>query len=146
MKKTLIILILIISTQLSAQGYQKTSMGVKTSLQAMNVEVQFITPEIVRILKWPENLNLNKQSLSVIKTPENVDLSIIENHDIITLRSKAMIVDLDLINGKVSYRNLDGELLFTEKEYGTQFTQFNDAGNGALLSNTLKKRNGTILS
>ena len=37
-----------------AQPYQKTGMGVKTKVNAVEVEIQFYSPTMVRILKWPE--------------------------------------------------------------------------------------------
>jgi len=131
MKKTFILLALIISAQLNAQEYQKIGSGVKANLQSMNVEVQFLSPEIVRILKSPDDINLDKQSLSVVKTPETVNLTISDKDQVVTMRSASLTVDLDLLSGKATYRDNNGQVLFSEKEYGTQFTPFNDAGDPA---------------
>ena len=36
-----------VSTQLIAQSYQKTNLGIKTTTQSMTVEIQFYSPTIV---------------------------------------------------------------------------------------------------
>lgn len=111
-----------------AQNYQRTPQGVKVSQQALDVEVQFFSPSIVRVLKAPEKKNYAKESLSVIKTPEQVDLKIDQQGDNLLLTSSKLKVTLNLVTGKVSYQDLNGKNLLTEKDYGTQFTDFNDAG------------------
>lgn len=55
------------STQLIAQSYQKTNLGIKTTTQSMTVEIQFYSPTIVRVLRLPEGVASAKTSLSVIR-------------------------------------------------------------------------------
>ncbi|SBW06412.1 TIM-barrel domain-containing protein [uncultured Dysgonomonas sp.] len=130
MKKNCILLILsIIAGQLFAQTYQKTDKGIKTNVQSMDVEIQFYSPGIVRVIKSPESKNFKKESLSVIKTPQTTALDISQNGNTVSLNSDLMQVSINLNTGKVAYSDKSGNPLFTEKDYGTQFSNFNDAGN-----------------
>ncbi len=130
MKKKFILLILsIIAGQLFAQTYQKTDKGIKTNVQSMDVEIQFYSPSIVRVVKSPEGRSFKKESLSVIKTPQTTALDISQNGSIVSLNSELLQVTVNLNTGKVAYSDNSGNPLFTEKDYGTQFSNFNDAGN-----------------
>lgn len=123
MERTTLLAILLAMTSLTfGQSYQQTATGLKTSLQSMNVEIQFLSPGIVRVLKAPEGLAYEKKSLSVVKTTEQTSLKGSKNGDVVTLTSSALNVDVNLVTGKVSYRDAQGNALFTEKDYGTQFT------------------------
>lgn len=109
-----------------AQSFDKTPFGVKANIQSMNVEVQFFSPKIVRVLKYPENTTLSKQSLSVIKEPEKVNFETRRSEDMVYLVSADLSVVLNLRTGKVSFADNTGNALFTEKDYGTQFTAVKD--------------------
>ena len=50
---------------LFAQNYQKTSSGIKTTVNAVDIEVQFFAPAVARVIKSPEGVAYEKQSLSV---------------------------------------------------------------------------------
>jgi alpha-D-xyloside xylohydrolase len=110
------------STQLIAQSYQKTDRGIKTTTQSMVVEIQFYSPTIVRVLRVPEGVTSSKTSLSVIKVPEKTDLKIADDGQIVTISSNSTKVSYNLTTGKVSYFDLKGNALFTEKDFGAQFT------------------------
>ena len=112
----------LIATPLWGQSYQKTSCGIKANVCSMNVEVQFYSPEIVRIIKSPIGTDFVKKSFSVIKTPEETDYSVREQNDCVVLKSKAVEITLNLKTGKVAYADAKGNSLLTEKDYGTQFT------------------------
>lgn len=118
----LLLFVLLVLPSLSAQEYQQTTSGFKTRLQSMDMEVKFYSPGIVRILKTPVGVVFKKESLSVIKIPENIQLSINKLGDVVTLRSNKLEVLANIKTGKVTYTDLNGVVLFTEKEYGTQFT------------------------
>lgn len=125
---TLILSFLILFTgQLSAQQYKKTATGVKASIRSMDVEVKFYSPSIVRVIKFPEVNTYERESLSVIKMPESVDLKISDkSNDEISVSSSLVQVDLNLQTGRVTFSNKKGNRLFTEKDYGTQFTPIMD--------------------
>jgi len=119
---SVVLLGLFIISSLSSQNYQKTTTGVKTTLQSMEVEVQFFSPSIVRVKKWPEGVPFKKESLSVIKTPQETALTVNKQGDVVSMKSDKLEVTLNLLTGKVSYLDLAGKVLFTEKDYGTQLT------------------------
>jgi len=110
------------SQQVVSQTYQKTDVGVKTTTQSFQIEVQFLSPTIVRVLKTPEGVSIDKKSLSVVKLPEKVELKITDDGKIVSLSSTSIKAVLDLVTGRVTFSDLKGNQLFTEKDYGTQFT------------------------
>jgi alpha-D-xyloside xylohydrolase len=125
---TLAIFVLLIQENSKAQSYQKTDLGVKTVVNAINVEIQFYDPSTARVLKSPEGKSFSKQSLSVIKVPQKTDFSVKQQGDVLSLKSKNLTATLNLKNGQVSFTKPAGENLLKEKEAGVSFTDFNDAG------------------
>lgn len=129
------------TNMLFGQEYQKTPSGIKTSVDAINVEVQFFTPSVVRIVKSPEGMAVEKQSLSVIAKPEKVNLKTFVKDNKIVLNSGELIVSVDGRTGAVTYSSQSGKVLLTEKG-APQFIDFNDAGSktyNVLQSFTLDK-------
>ncbi|KFC59597.1 glycoside hydrolase family 31 protein [Flavobacterium gilvum] len=127
MKKIVItILFFTFSIPLFSADFERTKLGIKANIQSMDVEVQFYNPHIVRIVKSQEGFVFKKESLSVIKTPQVVNLIVNQQGDIVSLKSEFIQVTLDLKTGKVSFYDLSGKALFTEKDYGTQFTPIKD--------------------
>lgn len=120
--------LLLFAMQLFAQDFQKTSLGIKTSTQSAIIDVQFYSPTIVRVLKYPVGSQLEKQSLSVIKKPEKTIFTVNRYGNTVALKGKEISVALDLKTGKVSFSKSGGKVIFTEKDYGTQFTPKKDAG------------------
>jgi alpha-D-xyloside xylohydrolase len=112
----------------SAQTYQDTDLGAKAVISSVEVEVQFFSSNIVRVLKWPEGTNFEKESLSVIKTPQHSTLKIEQQRDELVVQSENLAAVLNLKNGKVSFHTAGGEALLSEKEAGATFTDFDDAG------------------
>ncbi len=107
--------------------YNKTELGLKTTIDSTTVDIQFFSPKIVRILKYPQDSVIDKKSLSVIKTPEKVDLNITEDDNFFTVSSNSLMVKLNRKSGEISYSDLNGNSLFTEAT-GYVFTPTNDAG------------------
>src|SRR5690554_5303281 len=101
-----------------AQSYEKTGLGVSAKVNSMDIEIQFYGSSIVRVVKSPEGEDVQKESLSVIKTPENVKFTTKQAGEELVLKSKSVEVVLNLQNGKVSFRNSKGKTLLTEKEGG----------------------------
>ena len=112
----------------SAQVYQKTELGIKSTINAIEVEIQFYNPSTVRVLKSPAGQAFEKKSLSVIEVPQQTDFSIEQKGDELFLKSKSMMVSLNLKNGQVSFATLEGSSLLNEKVNGAAFTDFDDAG------------------
>jgi alpha-D-xyloside xylohydrolase len=111
-----------------SQSYQKTDMGLKAVINSVGVEIQFYSPSIVRILKWPEGKTFNKESLSVIKTPQKTSFKIKRDGDNLFLKSESLTVILNVKIGTISFTTSSGKQLLGEKDPGVVFTDFNDAG------------------
>jgi len=131
MNKKLLIIVLfafVLVNSIEAQIYQKTDLGIKSSINSIDVEIQFYGPSTVRVLKWPEGKTFTKESLSVIKTPQKTAYSIKQRGDELSLKSESLVVVLNLKNGKVTFTNTSAVPLLNEKEEGVAFTDFDDAG------------------
>ena len=111
-----------------AQSYQKNDSGIKAVINSIEVKIQFYNPSTVRILKLPVGKAFEKRSLSVVETPQKTDFSINQESDDLFLKSKSIQVELNLINGKISFSTPAGKPLLNEKAAGVAFTDFNEAG------------------
>ncbi len=112
----------------TSKNYEQTELGVKTRIDSTVVEIQFITPKIVRVLKYPLDSAIHKTSLSVIKKPETVDFKIAEDGHTVSVASDAIKVLVDIKTGSISYSKPDGSTLLQEKAGTSAFKPFNDAG------------------
>ena len=112
---------------LFAQNYQKTSSGIKTTVNAVDIEVQFFAPAVARVIKSPEGVAYEKQSLSVIAKPEKVSFKADIQDNKIVLNTSELSVSVDTGTGIISYFSKDGKSLLAEKS-GMQFIDFDDAG------------------
>ena len=109
------------------QTYENTGKGIKTTLNAIELEIRFYNPSTVRIVKSPQGWQYTKESLSVVEKPQDINIKTSRKGDIVSLKSNKMEVRLDLKTGNLSFYTLDGKLLLREKD-GLKFTDFNDAG------------------
>ena len=121
-------LLMLISATGFAQTYKETEQGVSAQVNSMDIEIQFYGPSIVRVVKSPEGETVEKESLSVVKTPDKVTFSTKQSGDNLILKNKSVEVALNLQSGKVSFKNAEGTTLLTEKEAGSTFIDFDDAG------------------
>ncbi len=110
-----------------SQQYQKTALGIKTKAQHVDVEIQFYNPNIIRVLKYPEGTSVSKSSLSVVMQPENAAIKVTEQGDNITLTSSRISVVFNSQSGKISFFDPNNKQIFTEKDFGVQFTPVKDA-------------------
>lgn len=124
-----LIVLLFVAGQPVESNYEKTETGIKITAGSLDVEVQFFSPSIVRILKSPKGGTFKKNSLSVIKKPEKTSFNVKEAGDVITLTTNKIKVLVNNKTGTVSYTLPDGSRLLTEKTGTSGFTPFNDAGN-----------------
>lgn len=58
-----------------AQDVQQTQRGASFQSQGLDVNVEFLSPEIVRVVKAPTGKDYTKNSLVVIMKPEDTKLS-----------------------------------------------------------------------
>lgn len=119
----------IATTGVNAQTFRHTPQGLEGKVQGMDVKITFYTPSTVRIYKTPEGSDYRKESLCVIQSPRQVSTTVEERRGLVTIKSEAMQVSFQTRTGRISFADLQGNKLFTEKAYGAQFSQFNDAGN-----------------
>ncbi|MBK5720335.1 DUF5110 domain-containing protein [Dysgonomonas sp. Marseille-P4677] len=125
--KILMLLLFVCSTALIAQSYEKTKYGLKTTTNSLDLEIQFINPSTVRILKSPQGKVYTKESLSVIEKPQDVKYSIVEKDNNIRIKSDIIEVTLNLSSGYISFYDSKGNKLLAENNTPS-FTDFNDAG------------------
>lgn len=111
-----------------AQTFQKTDFGIKTKSGKTDIEIQFYSPEIVRIIKSPEGKSFVKNSLSVVKKPQATKLLTQQGNGFITVKSNNIRVDIETETGKITFKDVTGKKLLGEKASGATFTEFNDAG------------------
>jgi alpha-D-xyloside xylohydrolase len=111
-----------------AQPYQKTDLGIRTSIHAINVELQFFSPSVVRVLKSPEGVSFTKQSLSVIQVAKKVAVGVRQIGSVLFIDSEKLRVLLNLQSGAISYATISGAPLLREKESGVAFVPSDDAG------------------
>ena len=93
----------------------------------MDIEIQFFAPAVARVIKSPEGVAYEKQSLSVIAKPEKVNFKADMQDNKIVLNTSELSVSVDTGTGIVSYFSKDGKSLLAEKS-GMQFIDFDDAG------------------
>lgn len=128
-KKILLCLsLLCLSLSFRAQTCQKTAQGIKATTQGMNIEVEFYSPSLVRVYKTPEGVPCEKKSLVIIKEPGQTPVEFDENGTNIRIKSSDLQVELNTSTGGISFYDATGQKLLRDKDYGTQFTPFNDAG------------------
>jgi len=116
----------------SAQTYQPTTLGAKAVIKDQAIEIQFYSPDIVRITKTPSGQMFKQASLSVIKKPGQTPIKLNKRGDALDITSSKLKVTLDLKTGAVWYATVKGAILLKEKADGASFKPFNDAGSKTL--------------
>jgi alpha-D-xyloside xylohydrolase len=111
-----------------AQHYQPTATGLRLITDSLTVEVQFYSPDIVRVLKFPKGRELAKKSLTVVLPPAPGKLRYREQAGLATISSGSMQVLVNEQTGQVSFRTAQGQPLLSEKMYGSRFTPKTDVG------------------
>jgi alpha-D-xyloside xylohydrolase len=106
-----------------AQSYERTALGVKATIESTDIEIQFYSPQIVRVIKSPVGANHHSPSLSVIKQPEQLSLELVQEANILQLNARAnndspLRVVFNLLTGNVSFAGLDARPLLSEKTVG----------------------------
>lgn len=129
MKKIFTLFLGIISlggTDCRAQAWDKTDGGITATVTGKVINVQFYTPSIVRIVKYPEGKPFEKTSLSVTGSPVKTVFSTKETGSRVSVKTDKINLVLDLTSGNITYRDNRDQLLLTEA--GSGFVPFDDAG------------------
>lgn len=111
-----------------AQPIQRTTQGIKGSVQGMDIQVEFYSQNIVRVYKTPQGVPYDKKSLVVVKSPETVSVEFEQNGDKVNLKSQAIEVEVNSLTGGIYFYDTTGKMLLIDKDYGTQFSPLKDAG------------------
>lgn len=131
MRKSLLILALCsLPIFVWSQKYQETENGIKTSIndKKIDVEVQWFTPNSLRILKTPLGKTVEKKSLSVIAKPNKSGVKIAtSDNSRIVMKSPVLTVTLNTENGIITYAKTDGTVLLKENENSKPFIPMKDA-------------------
>ena len=106
-----------------------TCQSVSLSTQGMDISVQFVTPEIVRVTKTPAGQTNDSHSLVVIKEPEVVEAVRENNHGVISISSDSLTVRINEKTGGITFLSPSGETLLLDKDYGTSFAFDNAVNN-----------------
>ncbi|MDE7378160.1 MAG: glycoside hydrolase family 31 protein [Paraprevotella sp.] len=85
---------------------------------AENVNIQFYTPEIVRVQKFPQGSAASgRESMVVLASPGDVKVRKSEKQGETLYQSAALMVSVDEKSGKVSFYKPDGTVLLKEGDY-----------------------------
>ena len=123
----IIIMCLVLTGKAWSQSYQRTPNGIKARIQAIDVEVQFYSPQIVRIIKLPAGTMAKEKSLSVIATPQKLALTIADQKNEWVVSSQALQVKLNRQTAAIQFYASPKNLLLQEKVDGTHFAPSADA-------------------
>ena len=63
-----------------------------------------------------------------MKEPEETSVEFAMNKEYIRLKSDALQVEVNSSTGGINFYDATGKVLLKDKDYGTQFTPFDDAG------------------
>ena len=107
-------------------NYEKTKLGIKLSLENANLEIQFYTSSMVRVIKTPKNSSFEKKSLSVVLEPKKTSFKIEEKKNELLLRSEKLEIAINTETGNIRYNSPDHSLLLKEKTGDPLFTPFKD--------------------
>lgn len=112
-------LLLCMSGWLMAQSVVKTPQGARleTSDGACQGEVIFYSPSIVRVVRYPlaQQEVPERQSLSVVMSPQKVKFDYKEQGNEIVLRTSAMRVLVNKADGTMRFQDNGGRLLLAEQ-------------------------------
>lgn len=113
-----------------SQDYLRTETGIKTTIagKKVDVEIQWFTPNTLRVLKTPQGQAVEKKSLSVIAKPQKTSIKVSASGNSIEMKSCSLVVRLDTQTGVLTYETREGTSLLKELENSEAFTPFNDAG------------------
>jgi alpha-D-xyloside xylohydrolase len=111
-----------------AQHYQPTATGLQLSTDSLAVEVQFYSPELVRVFKQPKGNAAVKQSLTVVLAAAPGKLKYSAKNGQVTISSPTTQVVVNEKTGQVSFRTAQSQPLLSEQALGSRFSPKQDLG------------------
>lgn len=133
MKPVIFLASLILCLPAWAGSYKRIENGIKTTVESVDIELQFYTPSILRILKYQEGERPEKKSYSVIKEAEKVPFTITDGDSVTMLNSDRLAVEINHRTGRISFKDKTGKKLLSEKNWGAQFTPVNYGDNATFM-------------
>lgn len=124
-RKVLLLLLLVVFVA-KGQSFEQTTHGIKAVVDDVKVEIEYYSPKVVRIIKSPANRTFTKESLSVIASPQSLNLVVDQVKQVLRVKSKQMQVQLDLETGQLSFADAKGQPLLQEQAGGAGFVPFKD--------------------
>jgi alpha-D-xyloside xylohydrolase len=123
MKTQLIILIMSLFVSYSfARQYERTSLGIKATIESQTIEIRFYSPQMVRIMKSPSGISFRNECFSGIKQPEKTPFTVTQEKNVLQLKTQSLCVLFNLLTGNIAFTGLDGRSLLTEKTSGFTFS------------------------
>lgn len=122
----LVCCLFLLCSKAQSQAFKEKDNGIETVVNNVHIGINFFSPAIVRVTKFPNSTTVAKKSLSVIKLPGTIRPVISQKGDMVVLRTDSLEVSLSLKTGQIAFNHPGGGQLFTEKENGVQFTPVMD--------------------
>ncbi|MCC4211185.1 glycoside hydrolase family 31 protein [Leeuwenhoekiella parthenopeia] len=110
----------------ASKSYEVYDSGIKTQTDSLAIQIEFISPSIVRIKKYPKDRSFEKNSLSVIKEAEKVSVEVEDLENGVALKTAGLRLEFDTIAKAISFFKPDGSLLLREST--ASFKPFVDNG------------------
>lgn len=100
-----------------AATYELLPDGLVVHQDTLDLKVQFYSPSIARVLKYPRRLGVVRNDISVTKQPEGLSLSAEVKGDSLIVRSPEMSAVYSLSSGQFSFTDASGETFLKEKPW-----------------------------
>lgn len=104
-----------IGASVYAQSFTRTNKGITVNTSASLVELRFYSPSIVRVLKSSSKKIAEPLNLSVIVQPINTSFSVKQDGQRLIVTTKALKIELNTNDGRLSYYSLTGKILMSEQ-------------------------------
>lgn len=102
-----------------AQNFNRTDNSIIVKTPSGLIELQFFSPTIVRVLKSSSKKIDELKSLSIIAKPTSTFFSVKQADKLLTITTKALKINVDINNGRLSYYTITGKLLMAEQPNGS---------------------------
>lgn len=121
-KKYFVLFLLACLLSNSVWAVRSEKYGITKTVNGIEIQIRFYSDEIVRVSKSLAGADLSRESLSVIKNPEELAVQIKETDNSVEISSPAMLVSLNKNTGAVAFIKSGENILFSEKINGTTIT------------------------
>ncbi len=117
-----------ISSVMAGVDYTLNEHGALIKSGGVDIAVEWYTPSVVRIQRFPASTHPEKQSFSVTAAPEKVDFKIKADDDALTLSSEELTLRYEPAADRMVFLRADGSRLLEEKSGSSRFVRIDDHG------------------